>query len=215
MKPFLGYKAMQHLLYYPRTDFFIEHLAYCNLPIYHSVALRNKFTREFVRRQAVPPKDQVKKLFKEDLLEWTSSEQYKKLKSTLKILKNRNIKKIIAFACGSFASDNERWRSRSSYQHGLIMASRECLASEGTNAKDYGDVQCFAQEPEYTDADREILQDYDITVLDDPEGWLEVDETSVVISCSPNVPVKQIVTDLARPACMIWDTIRDEDRENV
>ncbi|CAK7202955.1 hypothetical protein SEUCBS139899_005682 [Sporothrix eucalyptigena] len=71
-------------------------------------------------------------------------------------------------------------------------------------------VECFAQDPAYDAADRTVLAMEGISVLEDPYGFLAVDETSVVISVAPSVPVRQIVADIARPAAMIWGRIVDE-----
>ncbi|KIH93036.1 hypothetical protein SPBR_02633 [Sporothrix brasiliensis 5110] len=71
-------------------------------------------------------------------------------------------------------------------------------------------VDCFAQDPAYDAADRAVLAMEGVSVLEDPYGFLAVDETTVVISVAPSVPVRQIVTDIARPAAMIWGRIVDE-----
>ncbi|KAJ7757863.1 hypothetical protein B0H14DRAFT_3896135, partial [Mycena olivaceomarginata] len=55
--------------------------------------------------------------------------------------------------------------------------------------------------------DRQLLGKHGITVLDNPRGFLQLDESSIVISIAPNIPVKQIVTDLAHPAVIIWNSI--------
>lgn len=68
-------------------------------------------------------------------------------------------------------------------------------------------IDCFAQDPAYDAADRTVLAMEGISVLEDPYGFLAVDETTVVISVAPSVPVRQIVTDIARPAAMIWGRI--------
>ncbi len=48
--------------------------------------------------------------------------------------------------------------------------------------------------------------DRPIKVLDHPiSGFLEVDEASVVVSIAPNVPVKQIVSDISTPAMILWN----------
>lgn len=39
--------------------------------------------------------------------------------------------------------------------------------------------------------------------LDDPEGFLEVDEMSVVVSIGANVPVKEIVLENVKPVVII------------
>ncbi|KAL1902239.1 hypothetical protein Sste5346_001215 [Sporothrix stenoceras] len=71
-------------------------------------------------------------------------------------------------------------------------------------------IDCFAQDPAYDAADRAVLAMEGISVLEDPYGFLAVDETTVVISVAPSVPVRQIVTDIARPAAMIWGRIVDK-----
>ncbi|KAJ6573678.1 hypothetical protein B0H10DRAFT_1705766, partial [Mycena sp. CBHHK59/15] len=61
-------------------------------------------------------------------------------------------------------------------------------------------VLCFAQDPIYSVIDKQLLAQHNIACCDDPRGFLEVDKWSLVISIAPNIPVKQIITDLARPA---------------
>lgn len=70
-------------------------------------------------------------------------------------------------------------------------------------------ITCYAQDPANTAADKAALKCYGVQILDDPCGFLEVDDPTVVCSFAPNVPVKQIVTDLARPAVLIWDRVRE------
>lgn len=73
------------------------------------------------------------------------------------------------------------------------------------------EIRCFSQEPLYTDDDKRFLGEKGITVLEDPMACLEVDKETLVISISPNVCVKQIITDLTRPAVMIWDEVKAQD----
>lgn len=49
-----------------------------------------------------------------------------------------------------------------------------------------------------------------ITVLEDPRAFLEVSDDSLVVSFGPDIPVRQVVTDLARPAVLICDKICEE-----
>jgi hypothetical protein len=95
-----------------------------------------------------------------------------------------------------------RWTA----QHALILG----LASALQRANNHR-IECFAQEPLYADTDKIFLQDKGITVLEDPMGFLEVDEDTLVISISPNVCVKQILADLTRPAVMIWDEVSPQN----
>ncbi|KAL4861839.1 hypothetical protein BDV12DRAFT_203609 [Aspergillus spectabilis] len=90
------------------------------------------------------------------------------------------------------------------FQHAFLVTMQRHLQQE-TN----GQIACSVQDPAYTDADRAVLDTYGIRVLDDPEGFLEVDDVSLVFSCSPSVPVKQIVVDVAKPAVVIWDRVEN------
>lgn len=66
------------------------------------------------------------------------------------------------------------------------------------------------QDPEYTSVDREILDGFGLQTVDDPEGFLKVDEQSIVLSIAPNVPVKHIIADIARPAVVIWFHVEEK-----
>lgn len=48
-------------------------------------------------------------------------------------------------------------------------------------------------------------------MIEDPRGWLEVDEHSILLSIAPNVPVKEIIADIARPAAIIWCRVEFDD----
>jgi hypothetical protein len=57
-----------------------------------------------------------------------------------------------------------------------------------------------------------LLAEVGITVVEDPQCFLEVDDQSVVLSFNAAAPVKQIITDLARPAILVWDEVRTEEQ---
>ena len=77
------------------------------------------------------------------------------------------------------------------------------------------DIRCYAQDPSYLDCDKEFLKTICIDTIEDPKGFLEVDEKTLVVSVSPDVPVKQIVADLQRPAAMLWDTVGSMEDERA
>jgi hypothetical protein len=87
---------------------------------------------------------------------------------------------------------------------------RKWLKEEDQN----GDISCYMQDPMNTSVDREVLADIGFEMIDDPRGWLEIDERSVVLSVAPNVPVKEIVADIARPAAVIWNRVNNEDKDS-
>jgi hypothetical protein len=101
------------------------------------------------------------------------------------------IKKLVAFALSSMrAFSDVPHDNRSLFQHALLMTLRDLLL-ENTAQGDDG-IKCYAQDPAYSEHDIAVLQSCGVTVVPDPEGFLEVDEETVVISISPNVPVKQV-----------------------
>jgi hypothetical protein len=99
---------------------------------------------------------------------------------------------------------------RSTAQHILALAIRDILTNndaENTQNENTDQIKCYAQDPAYTLIDELILHEAGFTVLDDPRAFLEVDEASIVIAISPDIPIKQIIADIARPAILIWDKI--------
>jgi hypothetical protein len=85
------------------------------------------------------------------------------------------------------------------------------LAKRGLNGGQ--EIKCYAQDPVYDEIDKEFLTSIGIAPLDDPKGFLAVDQQTLVFSVSPNVPVKQIITDLQRPAAMVWNTVSPIDND--
>ncbi|KAK4033690.1 hypothetical protein C8A01DRAFT_19398 [Parachaetomium inaequale] len=97
-------------------------------------------------------------------------------------------------------------------QHALALTIRDLLGhTPGTHGEAAGGVRCYAQDPIYTPVDEQVLSEAGFTVLNDPRAFLEVDEASVVIAISPDIPVRQIIADIARPAIMVWDKVTISD----
>ncbi|KAJ5272757.1 hypothetical protein N7478_007882 [Penicillium angulare] len=121
-------------------------------------------------------------------------ETCKNLKSILRSFASGHpADKIIGFACGSLALPNNH---HVSVQTALLVTVKNWLKERVDNS----DVSSYIQDPMNTSVDKEVLADFDFEMIDDPRGWLEVDERSFVLSVAPNVPVKEIIVDTARPA---------------
>jgi hypothetical protein len=111
--------------------------------------------------------------------------------------------------------DEDRRRDdweRSVTQHVLLLELRNFF--NGRKMKSGGgaevaDVKCSAQDPLYTEVDRKVLEKEGVAVVDDPEGFLKVDEKTAVVCVYPNVPIRQIIADIARPAVIIWDRVEE------
>jgi hypothetical protein len=140
---------------------------------------------------------------------WEESDTWIQIKATLLSTQaTTTVRKIVAFACGtmSHADDIPGASYNSIFQHAFLVTMQRLLQQ-----KTSGQIACSVQDPAYTDGDRAVLDTHGIRVLDDPEGFLDVNDESLVFSCSPNVPVKQIVVDVARPAVVIWDRVGNEN----
>lgn len=113
-----------------------------------------------------------------------------------------SIEKIVAVALGGISKDD---RHRSAFQHAFVLTLREWLRARQKS------ICCYAQDPNYKAVDKVVLEEHGLEIINDPRAWLEVDERSILFSCAPDVPVKEIVADTTRPAAVIWERVDDED----
>jgi hypothetical protein len=122
------------------------------------------------------------------------------------------ITKVVGFVCGPISTaGTERLAGRSLFQHALL-STVQCLPEENEDSSSTSEnrILCYAQDPAYNETDETVLAQYGIAVLEDPDAFLEVDDCTVVLSFAPNEPGRQIVSDLARPAMMIWNDIKQQ-----
>ncbi|KAN0095653.1 hypothetical protein V8E51_016364 [Hyaloscypha variabilis] len=211
------YQSIQHLTWSKENWEFVD---FCTMPIHHLTQIRDKVTKEFCGRSLPRPdllREEAEAFFRTCCEEWETSEACKQFRAILDAAKIPvGIAKIVAFACGTFSYISQkpvhsRGISRAATQHALILTVRDVLGKKKDGGS--GEIVCYAQDPVYSELDKEILQQSGIQILDDPAGFLEVDESAVVLSFCPNVCVRQVVCDIARPAMMIWDSvILDEDQ---
>ncbi|KAF2451324.1 hypothetical protein P171DRAFT_467920 [Karstenula rhodostoma CBS 690.94] len=57
-------------------------------------------------------------------------------------------------------------------------------------------VRVLAQDPGYSDSDKQVLAENGITVLEDPNGLIAIDEKTFVMSAFPSFPLYEIVADM-------------------
>jgi hypothetical protein len=137
---------------------------------------------------------------------WKVTEQHQTLQATFASTPGLSkARKVIGLALGGLVHGPEV-SERSFLQYALLLSLREFISKGGrSNSSESADeVACFAQDPMLFPTAVEALGSAGITVLDDPEAFLEIDDTTLVLSIAPNVPVKQIVTEIARPAAIVW-----------
>lgn len=184
--------------------------ATCSLRIAHWMSRRKKDTKEPAYRFSLRESPVVREHFRMTRESWEASQMCKDLRSTLETIpKTLDISGVLGFSCSSMSID--RNSGRSEFQHALILTIRDWLRVRNRSGK----IPCYVQDPMYTSIDKSILKESNVAVLDDPQGLLEIDDSSVVFSCSSNIPIKEIVADLARPAVLIWEHVGEEDDESL
>ncbi|RAL11878.1 SRR1 family protein [Aspergillus homomorphus CBS 101889] len=144
---------------------------------------------------------------------WQQSETCRGLESHLSTLQfSAPIHKIVAFGLGTLAkTQNGHYSTRSHVQHAAVETMATVLANRGISGGRR--VNCYVQDPWYDENDVLFLQSIGLTPLNDPKGFLEIDEHTLVFSVNPNVPVKQIVADIQWPGAMVWDTVCGEEEK--
>ena len=146
---------------------------------------------------------------------WKDTEACRFILGLLKSKEHLKVKSVVAFGNGSLADttttsafgthvDEARFRENSRYQHALMLTVGELYDTKNESGSS---VQYYAQEPRSQEIDRAVLGTWNITVVDDPEGFLRVDDESVVISIHSAIPLRQIVCEIAKPAVLIWNTV--------
>ncbi|OGM49605.1 pyruvate decarboxylase [Aspergillus bombycis] len=183
-----------------------------SLRVLHYMELRDEVTKELRPgfRYVVDSVQAIEESFTTCIQTWEASESYKQLQKIVESRENLPpITKIVALALGTMQPrSTENWDHRPEYQHALILTLHRIVSNcQGETADK---IECFAQDPAYTVIDKSILERYDVTILDDPDAFVEIDDSTIVLTFAPDVPVRQIVADIARPAMMIWNTCEDE-----
>lgn len=181
-------------------------LSYCPLRVVYHEYRRVPGSSSVLPWWNPEPIDTVRQAFAEGYRAWEASEACQNLRTSLEassILGSMTITKIVAFACSTVAS--KIMQPITIVQHCLILTLQDIFRK---TQRGQVEVKCFAQDPMYTEVDHRILEENGITVLGDPRAFLQVDDSSIVVAFAPNIPVRQIITDLARPAVLLWDQVR-------
>ncbi|KAJ6439227.1 cyclin-like F-box [Purpureocillium lavendulum] len=118
------------------------------------------------------------------------------------------IDKIVAFGLGNLTAEavpGEECQT-SCMQHAFLLRLGNLLRETMGHS-----VRCVAQDPAYLDTCKEALRARGVEIAEPESGFLLVDERTLVFTVSCNVPVRQIVTELAHPAGMIWGYVEPDE----
>ncbi|KAK5673663.1 hypothetical protein LTS12_029813 [Elasticomyces elasticus] len=117
------------------------------------------------------------------------------------------VKKIFGFALGDVSMLKASYEGdvqRPFAQHATLKTIAKFLEEHNGGRE----VPCYSQDPALTDGyGAEFIKSIGITPLDDPNGFLEVDESTFVVSIAPNIPVRQVIADITKPRAMLWDSV--------
>jgi hypothetical protein len=174
----------------------------------HNLEIREKTAQKMNNENQNWSLEEMQENFKAIRYTWTASVSHTRLQQCLQQINLQSpITKVVAFALGSMENIDEREKlERSTYQHALLLSIVDFLRAR-VNVSASGNLRCYIQDPAYGSVDQSMLQGLGISTIDDPEGFLEVDEETVILSCNPDVPVRQIIADIAAPAIIIWNRV--------
>lgn len=159
--------------------------------------------------------EKVRTAFERQWEAWKQSKTCKHLTQQLEKLTPNQvaaITKIVGFALGPVACLDVKFAdgigpsaANALTQHMALLTIAKILEQQNGGRK----VKCYTQDPVNKGVGNESLKTLGITSLDDPKGFLEVDDKTLVVSIHPNVPVRQVIADLQYPAAMLWNTVEE------
>lgn len=131
--------------------------------------------------------------------EWENSTNMQEVKKALQgITLPPFVTKIIGFGLGSVVMGRVIDKaSTSPNQHRLLLELSRLFHSQKA-------PKCFSQDPMYHEAEIETYKEQGIQVLRDPQGFLAVDEDTVLVSIAETAPILAIAMDLVLPVAIIW-----------
>ncbi|KAI0827808.1 hypothetical protein F5Y06DRAFT_291079 [Hypoxylon sp. FL0890] len=139
--------------------------------------------------------------FEEVKQEWERSPECDWLKRKLAtVIGGRKITKVMCFALGSLDHSRVHEKKKQLIQHMFALT-----VATAARAATGGDVELFAQEPWYTQPAKDVLKKAGFSIIGEhgAGGLAKIDDHSIVFSCCPAFPIRQIIADLARPAIII------------
>lgn len=205
VKPVLLYRCRAHIKNeLCRFGFEEDKPNLTSLVLYHDTEGRREDTKELFRPFPVPPHETVAEGLREQIHLWRQSEMWSRLLQALDTSAAKHeITKVIGLALGNLWLAGET--ARHSRQHALLLTLRQWLLQHKEN------FPCYVQDLVYNSTDASILEEHGVEIIEGPRAWLEIDDNTMVVSVAPNVPVREIIVDIARPAVVIWEQIEPKD----
>ncbi|RAL13433.1 uncharacterized protein BO97DRAFT_413415 [Aspergillus homomorphus CBS 101889] len=176
--------------------------SYCRVLPMHVKQYLYPGTGEIMQLPPINP-EIILDLLEEAINDWETSNAWTTVKETLIAVRSRHtIDNLVAFSCGSIFGE-----FAAGIQHAMLLLIMNLFGVGGGDGLCEELLACSVQDPNYKEWDKETLMALDMKVVDDPQGFLDVEDESIVFTCASDVPVKEIVLEIARPAIIIWEDI--------
>lgn len=199
------FSLTNNLDYFPT----VTERAFCPLRIEYTARPWNKQTKAYVFPEQGSREDGTRFFQHVNKDVWGPSQTHRDLRELLLSLVIPRSQKVIAFARGGTLYP---YQYQPAIEHAMALSVRNILSEYGERNDN---IESYFQDPTYTEVDRNVLEDNGMKVLQDPDGFLEADESSVVIACRQSYPFKDIICDIARPVMIIWAEVEQFDSPRV
>lgn len=200
----IHYNSIDHLTTFRslHLELFDPQLAYLPMQIHPCIRLLSNYDHTMDEKPLLSPIEDDFRTYQAIEQQWKTSQHYAQLQEILTSIGIPfTLTKVIALALGSLIVRSRINKTRF-LQHVVVSAIHSTLVHRGILS---ASSEKIVQDPRYTERDKELLHSAELTVLDDPHALLELDESSVLVSIAPNIPVGDIVADICRPSIIIWD----------
>ncbi len=135
---------------------------------------------------------------------WEESEACKELKAILEIgggkegTSRRKVDNVVVLGLGSLQSSRREGRKTSSTQLAALQTITLTLSPN---------LPVVAQDPQFTDLDKEFLSTFGYKTVDDPDAFKEIKEGTLVYAIHCYAKVYKAVTEQTRPAILIGTNV--------
>jgi hypothetical protein len=112
---------------------------------------------------------------------------------------NLKVTKLVGISTGMCSYARYAQWARSVKQHAVLDGLRDIF--EQINGEK---VRVLLQDPAYDALEKTVLGKLGMEIVNDPDGFLETDENTLIMAINSYVPVKEILADYTKPAVIIW-----------
>ncbi|KAI1776120.1 hypothetical protein F4818DRAFT_413106 [Hypoxylon cercidicola] len=180
--------------FYPREAYLPMVILACTREIEHNP--------KYEEKRPVFSTEGLSRVYQDAKRQWRTGEYQERLQMALATIEVPFVlNKVVALALGPLKLGSGICDA-SIDQHVLVSVIHSSLLQHGILSVT---SERYVQDPAYTQMDRDVLSSEGFTVLNDPQAFLVLDESSILVSINPDIPVKQIVADICRPGIIIWD----------